>query len=672
TISSIGLGGTITALAEGRAVASTGEQILYDLRSDGVLFEFSPTGLRVLASGVQSLAQAQLETGLPVVQFVRGGAVQQSADGVSYGPPGTLASLPPAAPAVAPTPRPAANAPALAGSYRLDPGGDLWESTAAGPALMATGVTAYAQGQTAAGQHVLYTLDGGGTLSARTPGASPVIATGVRTLIQSWGGTGLPVPMFLAGGQFQECKDGVTVDTVDLGGPITALAEGRDGAGRQSFYLLRADGVLLTERADTGVSPLASAVQTMIPSVTGGGVPCVVFLANGRFQQSTDGATVSTIDLGGTVAQLAEGRDATGQQCFYLLRADGALFADNGATGVGLLATGVRTLIPSVTGSGVPCVVFLANSLFQQCTDGRTVSTIDLGGPIAALAEGRDAAGRQCFYLLRADGTLFVDKADTGVIVMASNVASIAVATDGSVYALAAGGELDQYAPESSARTVVWTRVSRIGSDSDGNVMALTTQGEIVRLTPTAGAQGGGSGTVVARASRRGGQVVVDVVDTPGTGAPPPDQVEQMIRRWRTDWNDAMIRVAWETVQDLAFLASLGASEELTASGVAIEWATDHLDDLVDGKIADAPTVDHVDGIDQPCLQLSFDPLYIRGTPSGEGVETPDELLPETGQPTGSGDDSEVGPDGGYDGGEETPYGGGESNGQGPDTGKWH
>ncbi|HEX4611682.1 MAG TPA: hypothetical protein VH092_26030, partial [Urbifossiella sp.] len=244
---------------------------------------------------------------------------------------------------------PSAAASYLAGGYTLDPSGNLTQTTAAGPVLVAHGVTEFVQGQTASGEHVLYTLGADGTVNERTASGAAVFATGVQELIQSVNGYGVPCAVFLADGRFQQSNDGATTSTIDLGGTVTAMAEGRDAAGRQVLYALRVDGVLFVDRPDTGVGVLATGVRTLIQSWGGGGVPVPTFLANGQFQQTVDGAAVSTIGLGGTITAIAEGRDPAGQQLLYAVRSDGALF-EFAPAGVRVFATGVRTMLQAYGG----------------------------------------------------------------------------------------------------------------------------------------------------------------------------------------------------------------------------------------------------------------------------------------------------------------------------------
>jgi hypothetical protein len=193
-------------------------------------------------------------------------------------------------------------------------------------------VNALAEGRDAAGRQVLYVLRQDGMLYKDTATGVGALATGVTTLIQSWDGYGRSVPLFLANGRFQQTNDGVNIATIDLGGTIMALADGRNTAGQQVIYALRKDNVLL-EDTSTGVRALASGVTTLIQSWDGYGRPLPLFLANGRFQQTNDGVNIATIDLRGTITQLARTGATPLGQIIYALRSDGVLFADT-ATGV--------------------------------------------------------------------------------------------------------------------------------------------------------------------------------------------------------------------------------------------------------------------------------------------------------------------------------------------------
>lgn len=175
-------------------------------------------------------------------------------------------------------------------------------------------------------------------LAAQGSGHWTNIASKVSTVIQSRGGDGIPVSVFLANGHYQECKDGLTVRNIDLGGTVSALAEGRNPAGQQVLYALRTNGVLWVFHPAT--TRTMSGVQTLIQSWDGTGTPVPLLLRDGLFQQSNDGVTLSTIGLGGRITHLASGGNTPYQQVIYALREDGTLFANN-ASGVRVIADGM-------------------------------------------------------------------------------------------------------------------------------------------------------------------------------------------------------------------------------------------------------------------------------------------------------------------------------------------
>jgi hypothetical protein len=220
-------------------------------------------------------------------------------------------------------------------------GTQLLQSASSGLVVVDNNVTFVAQ----AGNRVV-DLHTDGTLTSRVLGSIPAVpwsplAGGVSHEVQSWGGGGNPVPVFVSNGRLQQTTDGLAVSTIDLGGNVTALAEGRDTAGKQVLYVLRQDGTLYKDTA-TGVSALATGVATLIQSWDGSGKPVPLFLAGGRFQQTTDGVNISTIDLGGTITQLARSGSTPLGQTIYALRADGILFADT-SRGLTVVATNVAT-----------------------------------------------------------------------------------------------------------------------------------------------------------------------------------------------------------------------------------------------------------------------------------------------------------------------------------------
>jgi hypothetical protein len=367
--STIGLGGPLTQLGAGQD--SAGRQVLFALRQDGVLLVDASTGVTSPLTGVRSLIQSYHGNGAPVATLLVGGQLQQSDDGIHFA--------------------------------TVDFGGLL---------------TQIAAGQDSAGRQVLFALRQDGVLfvDASTGVTHPL--TNVRSLLQSCTSNGAPAAVLLAGGQMYQSLDGVSFPAIDLGGPITQLAQGRNAAGQQLLYALRDDGALL-EDGPAGVTPLeTSGVQTMIQTQSGTCVPCIVFLQSGQFQQSTDGnpADVSTINFSGSITQLAEGRNGAGQQILYALRKDGALFVD-ASTGVTQPLGNVQTLIQSYTSALVPCITVLAGGQMRQSLDGVNFSTFYPGGfltqllGLAQIAAGQDSAGRQVLFALRNGGALFVDAA---------------------------------------------------------------------------------------------------------------------------------------------------------------------------------------------------------------------------------------------------------------------
>jgi hypothetical protein len=95
---------------------------------------------------------------------------------------------------------------------------------------------------------------------------------------------------------------------------------------------LRADGVLW--RIDANGTTYQTGVQALVQSRTGAGLPVATVLRGGQLQQSFDGLSYSTVDLGGSLTTLAEVRDAAGRQVILALRADGVLWRidSNGTT----------------------------------------------------------------------------------------------------------------------------------------------------------------------------------------------------------------------------------------------------------------------------------------------------------------------------------------------------
>jgi hypothetical protein len=294
TFSTIAFGGTITTLAQGRN--ASGQQVLYALRSDGVLFEDAPSGVTTFEQQVQTVVQTMNGTAVPCIVFLQNGLFQQSTDGN----PANVSTL------------------NLGGT-----------------------ITELAQGRNAVSQQVLYALRSDGVLIEDTPTGTTYWPS-VQTAIQSQSGAGVPVLIVLRNGQVQELADGVTFSTIGFGGTITELAQGRNTAGQQVLYALRSDDVLF-EDAPSGSIVLATGVQKTVQSQSGSGVPVLLLLHNGQVQESADGVTLSTIDFGGTITELAQGSNAPGPQVFYALRSDGVLFEDAQA-GVVVVAGGVNSL----------------------------------------------------------------------------------------------------------------------------------------------------------------------------------------------------------------------------------------------------------------------------------------------------------------------------------------
>jgi hypothetical protein len=363
------------------AIAGDAQHDVFALGIDHKLYRCTassatPTGM----TGVQTLLQSYHGNGAQVLTVLDNGALQQSDDGINFSTIG-----------------------------------------------LGGGLTQIAAGQDSAGRQVLFALRQDGVLFVDSAAGVTHLPSGVQSLVQSYNGTGVPTATLLSGGQLVQSQDGVNFSTIGLGGPLTQIAEGRNASGQQLIYALRGDGALL-EDGLTGVTPLEKGgVQTLIQTRNSVGVPCIVFLQSGQFQQSTDGipADVSTIDLGGTVLQMAEGRTASGQQVLYALRGDGVLLEDT-VTGVRPFEAGVQTLLQTHTGAGVPCIVFLQNNQVQDSTDGipADVTLLGLGGPILQLTEGRLSSGQQVLYALRGDGTLFED-APWGVSVFATGVQTV-------------------------------------------------------------------------------------------------------------------------------------------------------------------------------------------------------------------------------------------------------
>jgi hypothetical protein len=325
------------------------------IRNDGVLSLTGSGGTRTVMSGVSRLLQSYGSTGSPVATVLASGRLQQSFDGLSYSTIGLGGSL-----------------------------------------------TSLAEVRDSAGRQVLLALRWDGVLS-RIDINGATYLSGVQTLMQSRNAAGLPVATVLRGGQLQQSFDGLAYSTVDLGGGLTSLAEVRDSAGRQVILALRWDGVL--SRIDINGTTFLSGVQALVQSHNGAGLPVATILRGGQLQQSFDGLSYSTIDLGGGLTSLAEVRDSAGRQVILALRGDAVLWRIdiNGST----YLTGVQALMQSHNGSGLPVATILLGGQLQQSFDGRIYSPIDLGGSLTALAEVRNGWGWQVILALRSDGVLW-------------------------------------------------------------------------------------------------------------------------------------------------------------------------------------------------------------------------------------------------------------------------
>jgi protein-disulfide isomerase-like protein with CxxC motif len=438
TLSTIDLGGPLTQLAQGQD--AEGNQVLFALRQDGTLLRESSTGVTAVAFNVKTLLQARHGNGAPCILILAAGQLQQSDDGTQFstidlsGPLSQIALG-----------QDTAGNPVL---FALRQDGTLLRDGSTGVSAVAFNVqtllqgqhgngapcvliltagqwqesddgtqfgtidlggpvTGLAQSQDASGNPLLFALRQDGTLLRDSSTGVTAVAFNVQTLLQSHHGNGAPCILILAGGQLQQSDDGTQFSTIDLGGPLNQLAQSQDVSGNPLLFALRQDGTLLCD-SSAGVTAVAFNVQTVLQSQHGNGTPCILILAGGQLQELDGAAQLSTIGLGGTITQIAEGRNPAGQQLIYALRSDGVLFED-APTGTTVLATGVQTLIQSRNGAGVPVLLLLDNGQFQECPDGATLSTIDLGGTITQIAEGRNPAGQQLIYALRSDGVLFED-----------------------------------------------------------------------------------------------------------------------------------------------------------------------------------------------------------------------------------------------------------------------
>jgi hypothetical protein len=389
---------------------------VFDLHVDNTLqvMGTNGSGKGTVATNVQTLIQSHHSNGAPVLTVLANRQMEQSDDGIHF------STIP------------------------LD-----------GP------ITQIAAGQNSTGQQVLCALRADGQLSQLDAAGEHFPLAGVQTLIQSYHSNWAPVITVLQGGHLEQADDGIHFSTIDLGAPIIQLAQGTNAASQQLLYALRSDDTLL-EDAPSGVSGLASGVQTLIQSRSGYGMPVPLFLHNGLFQETTDGTALSTIDLRGTITALTPGCNAAGQQVIYALRSDGVLFVDApsgvstvnlggaitqiaaGQDGTGqpilcalrqdgqliridsageqqLSLAGVQTLIQSYHTGGAPVVTILQGGYLQQADDGIHFSTIDLDGRIIRIAAGQDSMGQQVLYALRSDNVLFADTA-AGVTLVSRNV----------------------------------------------------------------------------------------------------------------------------------------------------------------------------------------------------------------------------------------------------------
>jgi hypothetical protein len=297
------------------------------------------------------------------------------------------------------------------------------------------------------GRHDVFALGLDHKLYRCTTAGATVAMTGVQTLLQSYHSNGAQVLTLLDNGQLQQSDDGTHFSTIDLGGTLTQLAAGQDRAGWQVLFALRQDGVLFVDTPAGVTHPLTN-VQTLIQSYHGNGAPVATVLAGGQLEQSDDGSSfqnLTSIGFPRNLTGVATVQDSAGQQVLLLLGSDGTLWRD-ASTGLTVAKRGVQTLIQSYHGNGAPVVTVLAGGSLQQSDNGLAFSKVDLGGTLTQLAAGYNASGQQVLYALRSDGVLFVDQ-PVGTSVVAAGVQCFEVAPDGSVYALRAGGELDNYSP---------------------------------------------------------------------------------------------------------------------------------------------------------------------------------------------------------------------------------
>jgi hypothetical protein len=142
---------------------------------------------------------------------------------------------------------------------------------------------------------------------------------------------------------------------------------GQNTAGEVVVFLLGSDGTLWQDSPATGLSVFEHNVQTLLQTVNSAAMPCPVFLQSGQLRDSLDDnpADVGTIDLGGTITQIAQGRNAAGQQVIYALARNGT--ASNGTlieiTPTGsLYFPGVEAMIQSQNSACVPIIYVLTQS----------------------------------------------------------------------------------------------------------------------------------------------------------------------------------------------------------------------------------------------------------------------------------------------------------------------
>jgi Ca2+-binding RTX toxin-like protein len=218
-------------------------------------------------------------------------------------------------------------------------------------------------------------------------------------------------------------------DQVSNPAPYLNEAKGQDTNGSQVGFILRSDGVLMRNNSYGNTSKSATNVESIIQTRNGQGKNGILLHRDGQLQMTYDGLTFETIDLGGQLLAIAEGRDSTGQ-IFFALRQDGVLFKIDGPHGTSVLGYGVTKLIQSKTGTGIPVVIVLRNNHVEQISDGMIFSAIDIGAPLQALAEGRDSTG-QIFYLLRQDGVLFKIDGPNGTSTVSRDVTSLKAIKNG-------------------------------------------------------------------------------------------------------------------------------------------------------------------------------------------------------------------------------------------------